>query len=125
MQPSSYNNLDFNNDEIGRKVSQESTTTADETDANNKSMSRRKGTSTGVRAKIARRKRMKDANALDNIHGSLSDQEATSGAEYYDEDDSVEEKQDSEPMNDWQSTKVKSPHTTAPAAEILSAPEAM
>ena len=72
-------------------------------------MGRRKGTSTGVRAKIARRKRMKDANALDNILGSLSDQEATSGAECYDEDDSVEEKQDSEPMNDWQSKKTKSP----------------
>ena len=53
-------------------------------------------------------KRMKDANALDNIHGSLSDQEGTSGPEGYDEEDSVEEKQDSEPMNDWESTKVKS-----------------
>ena len=74
---------------------------------------------------------MKDANALDNIHGSLSDQEGTSGPEGYDEEDSVEEKQDSEPMNDWESTKVKSPHTTMPTPPAvattgnISGPDAM
>lgn len=112
VQQNSSNHLGFNNDVV-RKVSQESTT-ADEDMANTKPL-RRKGTSTGVRAKIARRKKMKDANALDNVHGSsLSDQEATSEA--YDEDDSVEEKQDNESMNDWQSLKPKSP--SQPAQEI-------
>ena len=98
--------IDFDNDN-SRKVSQGSTT-ADEESSGIRS-SRKNCSSSGVRAKIARRKKMKDANAMDNIHGSLSDQEATSEA--YDEDDSVEEKQDSEPMNDWQSKKAKSPHT--------------
>ena len=100
---------DYNNDYQSRKISQESTTTADDEDSQNVRPIRRRGTSTGVRARIARRKKMKDANSMDSALGTLSDQEATSEA--YDEDDSVEEKQDSEPMDDWQSTKVKSPQS--------------
>merc|ERR1719412_60922 len=53
---------------------------------------------------------MKDANSMDSALGTLSDQEGGT-SEAYDEDDSVEEKQDSEPMDDWQSTKVKSPQS--------------
>ena len=99
----------YNNDYQSRKISQESTTTADE-DSQNVRPIRRRGTSTGVRARIARRKKMKDANSMDSALGTLSDQEGGT-SEAYDEDDSVEEKQDSEPMDDWQSTKVKSPQS--------------
>ena len=97
--------LPDNSREFDRKISQDSTT-ADEDNPGGRA-SRRKTANSGVRARIARRKRMKDANALDVAHGTLSDQEATSEA--YDEDDSVEEKQDNEPMDDWQSSKGKSP----------------
>ena len=58
-----------------------------------------KASTSAVKAKIARRKMMRQANAMDNALGSLSDQEATSEAND-DEDDSVEEKQDSEPINE-------------------------
>ena len=98
-------NPDFNRD-FDRKISNDSTT-ADEENPGMK-MLRKKTANTGVRARIARRKKMKDANALDVAHGSLSDQEGGT-SEAYDEDDSVEEKQDNEPMDDWQSSKVKSP----------------
>ena len=92
---------------FSRKISQESTTTADEDNVAGSKSGRKNAKPTGVRAKIARRKRMRDANSMDVVHGSLSDQEATS--EPNDEDDSVEEKQDNEPIHDWQSTKMKSP----------------
>ena len=70
-------------------------------------------TSTGVRAKIARRKAMRlggsggNANALDVVHGSLSDQDGGATSENCDEDDSIEEKHDMEPMNDTDSAKHK------------------
>ena len=62
--------------------------------------------SSGVRAKIARRQRMRQANSIDNPHGSLSDQEMNSDDNDDDNDDeeeeeiSIEEKQDSEPINE-------------------------
>ena len=56
--------------------------------------------SSGVRAKIARRQRMRQANSIDNPHGSLSDQEVNSdggggGGEEDEEEEeiSIEEKQ--------------------------------
>ena len=71
-------------------------------------------TSTGVRAKIARRNAMRlgqgsggNANALDVVHGSLSDQDGGATSENCDEDDSIEEKHDMEPMNDTDSAKHK------------------
>ena len=62
--------------------------------------------SSGVRAKIARRQRMRQANSIDNPHGSLSDQEVNSDDNDDENDDeeeeeiSIEEKQDSEPINE-------------------------
>ena len=61
-----------------------------------------KSSNSGVRAKIARRKIMRQA-AEATTHG-VSDQD---GSEAYDEEDSVEEKQDSESMNDVNSLKPK------------------
>ena len=72
--------------------------------------SRNSKSNSGVRAKIARRKLMRQANSVDSAattHG-MSDPD---GSEAYDEEDSVEEKQDSEPMNDFQSLKPKAVST--------------
>ena len=61
-----------------------------------------KSSTSGVQAKIARRKMMRQANAIDAPPPHLSsDQEINTN----DEDDSVEEKQDSEPINDVDSKK--------------------
>ena len=53
--------------------------------------------SSGVRAKIARRQRMRQANSIDNPHGSLSDQEVNSDGGGDDDEEeeeiSIEEKQ--------------------------------
>jgi hypothetical protein len=58
--------------------------------------------STGVRAKIARRKMMRQANSIDNPQGSLlSDQDGNTEDDDEEEDEhSIEEKQDSEPINE-------------------------
>ena len=61
-----------------------------------------KSSTSGVQAKIARRKMMRQANAIDAPPPHLcSDQEINTN----DEDDSVEEKQDSEPIFDAHSKK--------------------
>lgn len=56
----------------------------------------------GVRAKIARRKMMRKVNSGDSSGVGITDPESS---EVYDDDDSVEEKQDSESMNDSFSQK--------------------
>lgn len=64
----------------------------------------------GVRAKIARRKLMRQANSAEAVTHGVSDPD---GSEAYDEEDSVEEKQDSESMNDFNSLKPKALSTLA------------
>ena len=64
----------------------------------------------GVRAKIARRKLMRQANSVDAVTRGVTDPD---GSEAYDEEDSVEEKQDSESMNDFNSLKPKALSTLA------------
>jgi len=83
------------------------------------------GSTSGVRAKIARRKLMRQANALDvppqqQPHGSLSDQEQAS--ENNDDDDfSIEEKHDSEPMDDADSSKHKDKKSSLDVRQAINA----
>ena len=90
----------------GNKLSHQSSVDEISIDgANNSRVLRRshsKSSTSGVQAKIARRKMMRQANAIDAPPPHLSsDQEMNTN----DEEDSVEEKQDSEPINDGHSKK--------------------
>ena len=106
-------NGEFESEAVDNAVAGLATQSSLEEDGSEKSLSVKnqrllpKSTS-GIRAKIACRKLMKQAqsNTLDVPHGSLSDQDAAT-SENNDEDDSIEEKQDSEPMNDDHSFKNK------------------
>eukprot|EP00095_Tigriopus_kingsejongensis_P006186 maker-scaffold191_size271209-snap-gene-1.35 protein:Tk06186 transcript:maker-scaffold191_size271209-snap-gene-1.35-mRNA-1 annotation:"s6 family -specific metalloendopeptidase adhesin" len=69
----------------------------DRSGSNRISRQNSKASSSGVKAKIARRKLMRNANAKDNAQGSLSDPEGNSET-IEGEEDSVE--QDSEPINE-------------------------
>ena len=89
--------------------------TARDSSVDKDSRSGRKSSTSAVRAKIARRKKMRHANSIDNPQGSLSDQEATSEANEEDdeedeeENDSVEEKQNNEPINEKNKKLLEAP----------------
>ncbi len=88
------------------KLVRQQSSTEDEGGSSSRRKSNGKSTpaSSGVKAKIARRKMMRAANSLDKPQGSLSDQDANTEdddeEEEEEEDHSVEEKQDSEPINE-------------------------